>query len=272
MKYTLHNHTYLCKHASGDAFEMVDEALSKGYDLIGVSDHIPYPDAEVMYRMDFNQKALYLNELKLVKEKYALQPVRILCGFEAEYQVRHLDYLKGLFINKEIDYLVLGQHYQDVADLRTYYGRIDNIKLVKQYVDECIEAFKTNLFWIFVHPDIFLMSFTTIDQEIINECTRLIKAANEYQVLLEYNAGGVRFGLSRHLKQDQYPYPKKFFWQLVEKLNGQVVVNADAHSPQHINDIALKLAVQQAQELNLNLVEPDYDNYYQRVKTTLKIK
>ena len=267
MKYTLHNHTYLCKHASGSVIDMVNEAVKQKFDVIGISDHIPYEEAETLYRMDYGEREQYLTEAQHIKKLYQHSKIKIYIGYEAEYQKKYLSYLIKLFQDKEIDYLILGQHYQDVTNLYTYYGRSTTLEQLRNYVDDCIAAFKTNLFWFIAHPDLVLMSFSTYtDEAVLKECERLIRAAIEYDVYLEYNAGGVRNGYYHNLTQEDYLYPKVEFWQLVKKLNGKVVVNADAHSPQQINDAAYKLAQKQVKELGLNLVEPNFEHYYKKIK------
>jgi histidinol-phosphatase (PHP family) len=245
---------------------MVNEAIKQKFDVIGISDHVPYKDAETMYRMEFSERNAYLEEANYLKNIYKNSSIKLYIGYEAEYQKRHLNYLISLFKEHKIDYLVLGHHYQDVSNLYTYYGRSTTIEQLRCYVNDCIEAMKTKLFWFIAHPDIVLMSFDKFTKEMELECRKLISASIDYNVYLEYNGGGVRNGYYNNLSQKDYLYPKLEFWKLVKEMKGKVLVNADAHSPYQINDEAYKLALKQAKKLGLNLVEPDYYSYIDRLK------
>ena len=40
----LHTHTYRCKHAEGDVNDYCREAAKAGLSIVGISDHVPFPD------------------------------------------------------------------------------------------------------------------------------------------------------------------------------------------------------------------------------------
>ncbi|MDL2211418.1 histidinol-phosphatase [Erysipelotrichaceae bacterium OttesenSCG-928-M19] len=265
MKYNLHTHTYLCKHAFGSAQEMVEQGLKDGYQIIGISDHIAYPTKNTAFRMEYEEKNSYLEDLKNLKIKYQ-DKITVLRGFEAEYQRELLYQLVDMFYNNQIDYLILGQHYRNIHKSNTYYGNRLSSRHIKNYVDQCIEAMKTGLFLFVAHPDLFMNSLEYFDENCYDESVRLIKAAIKYDVYLEYNAGGVRYGERLGLYQHEYSYPRLEFWELVKKFDAKVVINSDAHSPLQISDSAYKLACQQAYDLELNIVENiDLKEYNKRV-------
>ena len=265
-EYSLHNHTYLCKHAKGSAQDMLLQGIKDGFKMFGISDHIAYPTKETAFRMEYEEKEQYLNELKLLKQNYSNQII-FLRGFEVEYQREYLYQLVDMFANNEIDYLIIGQHYRDVHNPSTYYGSRIGSRQINSYVDQCIEAMKTGLFLFVAHPDLFMNSLNYFDEVCYDEAKRLIEAAIKYDVYLEYNAGGVRYSESLGLFPSEYGYPRKEFWQLVKELGAKVVVNADAHSPQQINDYAYNLACQQATDLELDILEKiDLTEYNKRVK------
>lgn len=43
-KFNLHTHTFRCGHASGTDDQMVLSAIETGFELLGFSDHMPYPE------------------------------------------------------------------------------------------------------------------------------------------------------------------------------------------------------------------------------------
>ena len=264
-KYNLHNHTYLCKHASGSARDMVRQAMKDGYEIIGISDHIAYPTKATRFRMEYEEKEGYLQELKQLQHDYQ-DNIKVLRGFEAEYQREYLYQLVDLFSENKIEYLTLGQHYQDINNLSTYYGQQISQQQIKLYVDQCIEAMQTGLFLFVAHPDLFMNNIQDFDDFCYEEAKRLMEAAIKYNVYLEYNAGGVRYGTRLGLKRNEYPYPRLEFWQLARELKVKVIVNSDAHSPQQITDAAYLLACQQANDLGLDVVEElDLSEYQQKV-------
>lgn len=255
LNYTLHNHTYLCKHAVGDSKTMIEQAIKDGFKLIGISDHIAYPITETNYRMEYEERFIYFDELKKLKNQYS--DIVILRGFEAEYQPEFTDYYLSLFKKGSIDYLILGQHYQDVNYPQTYYGRNMSLLRIKEYVDRCIQAFESELFFFIAHPDLFLSEDIKFTIGIEEECIRLIKAAIKNNVYLELNAGGLR---------NKKGFPNNDFFKLVAKYQAPVIINSDSHHSDHINDKYVQQAYLMAQELNLNLVEPDFKAYQKRIK------
>ena len=46
-----HTHCNLCKHAGGTIEEYVLEAVDKGFDILGMSDHLPYKDVDYGYHI-----------------------------------------------------------------------------------------------------------------------------------------------------------------------------------------------------------------------------
>lgn len=256
LKYTLHNHTYLCKHAIGDSKTMIEQAINDKFEIIGISDHIAYPITATQYRMEYQQRLGYLADLKQLKNDYQNKAL-ILRGFEAEYQVEYLDYLKLLFEQDLIDYLVLGQHYQDVNQPETYYGRNMDLQRITEYVDRCISAFETGLFLFIAHPDLFLSEDLDFTPEIKVQCIRLIKAAQANNVYLELNAGGLR---------NNKRFPNNEFFELVAFYQAPVIINSDSHHPKHINDEYLQQAYEIALDLKLNLANPDLQSYLNKQK------
>lgn len=265
MKYNLHNHTYRCKHATGSEEEMIQQAIADGYQIFGLSDHMPYLDDNTGNRMDYDEKEAYLKTMSDLKVKYQ-DKITVLRGFETEYQPELLDEFKSLFINDQIDYLVLGQHFHSVYDIYTYYALKTDSSVIKAYVDRCIEAFESGLFLFIAHPSLPFMNIHDFDDVCVTESRRLIQAAIDNHVYLEYNAGGVRKSLAKNLSHKEYRYPQYDFWQIVKQMKAPVIVNADAHAPKEITDRAYLRALNDVKKEKLNLIEDlDYDRYFKQI-------
>lgn len=263
MKYSLHNHTYRCKHAVGSEEDMVVSAIEQGIELFGIGDHIPYLNALTIDRMEYDEKELYLKNISDLKQKYH-NKIKLKAGFEVEYQCKYHDYLCQLLVER-VDYLILGQHYHNVENNDFSYEYCNDVEDVRSYVTDCIKAMKTGLFIWLAHPDICLKNIKEITYEIKTELKRLIAASIKYQVPLEYNAKGVRINGVSQCKQTDYSYPNYDFWHLVAASKALVVVDNDAHAPYEINDVAYRLAYQQAVALRLNIIEDiDLEAYLKR--------
>lgn len=54
-KINFHTHTKRCKHAKGEDKDYIDAAIKNNLDILGFSDHGPYPDNRFNLRMNFYQ-------------------------------------------------------------------------------------------------------------------------------------------------------------------------------------------------------------------------
>lgn len=104
-KQNLHIHS---TYADGkDAPEdMVKEAIARGFDSIGFSEHSPMPFSSYPYQMTAAQTEDYRKEIHALKEKYRDQ-IGIFCGMELEFysdiEMQKYDYIIG-----SVHYLEVG--------------------------------------------------------------------------------------------------------------------------------------------------------------------
>ena len=62
MRVDLHNHTSLCKQASGTMEEYIQKAIKEKIDIFGFSCHNPM-EVDKQYRMDFAELPFYLQQI-----------------------------------------------------------------------------------------------------------------------------------------------------------------------------------------------------------------
>ncbi|MGD9761180.1 MAG: histidinol-phosphatase [Candidatus Izemoplasmatales bacterium] len=248
-----HTHTYLCNHAVGDVEDYVKQAIEYGFKTLGMSDHAPFTflnDRSV--RMGIEDYPIYLQQLEAAINKYGNQ-IKIYKGLEIEYFPDKIIHYQNFL--KDMDYLVLGQHYVEAKNkLKSIYD-ISEIQDMQIYVTTMIEAMKTGYFKFIAHPDIFLFNAIEISDEMIYLSRLLIEAAEKYNVTLEINANGIRRGKIPYIKKTRYCYPRKEFWELVKGTNVKVIISSDAHEPKLLFDEAVIEAYKFARDIGVEVEE-----------------
>ena len=147
-KNNYHTHTTRCYHASGKDEEYVKAAIKAGIKELGFSDHTPWhydSSFKATMRMPECQLDDYIESIRYLKEKYKDQ-TSILIGLECEYFERYMPWLEKMLKDKQIDYIILGNHYYETDELHQYFGSPVNEYYLKAYVDHCIKAIDTGLY------------------------------------------------------------------------------------------------------------------------------
>jgi histidinol-phosphatase (PHP family) len=242
-----HTHTTRCFHAIGSEEEYILEAIKGGYEEIGFSDHTPwhYNSSYVStMRMSENDLDGYIEILKQLREKYKNE-ISIKIGLEVEYFKQYMPWLKQILKDKEIDYIILGNHFDSTDEFGIYYGSPIEYEDLKRYVDQCIEAIDTGLYSYIAHPD--LANFNPNDKRYVQEYTRLCEHAKEKDIPLEFNLLG--FKAHRH-------YPNDKFFNIVSKIGNRVIIGTDAHEPYRLSDKeTYHKAKQYLESLNIEICE-----------------
>ena len=86
MKANYHTHTERCKHAYGSEREYVEESIKGGLEVLGFSDHTPYPfpkNYTSRIRMDMDELDDYVDTVLALKKEYK-SDIDIRLGLEAE--------------------------------------------------------------------------------------------------------------------------------------------------------------------------------------------
>ncbi len=261
MKSNYHTHTSLCNHATGNVEDYVKEAIKQKLESIGMSDHVPYPDDMFDYcddefsrktiyrgRMKFEEMDKYLNDIEICQHNYG-DKIRILKAYESEYIYGKDEYYKSLL--DDVDYLVLGQHYiyKEENGRKTHSSSftITDERDVELYKEQAITGLKTGMFKIFAHPDLCFRNFDKFNIFLKQVAVELIETAISENVVLEYNANGLR---------DSNGYPHNDFWKIVANYeDAMVMINSDCHHPEDLNDINMKTAEDRLKQLGIKYLE-----------------
>lgn len=250
-----HTHTFRCQHANGTVEDYVREAIAKGFDILGMSDHVPYPHYEFGYRMPMAEIWDYIYEVEDAQKKYRKQ-LQILLGFESEYLCAKRSYYEELLEEYQVEYLVLGQHFFDYGgSFKSSYALKDSADCVR-YAKSVAEGLSTGYFSLLAHPDIVGVNCLSWDKNMDEMTDIILEAAMRYDVPLEVNANGIRRGtihdkeLGRH-----YMYPHFKFWEKAAAAKVPTVISSDCHMPSLLYDADVLRTRQFAEEMGINIIE-----------------
>lgn len=252
MKFNYHTHTSRCMHAIGLDEEYVLHAIAAGFDEIGFSDHSPWPfiDFESDMRMHVNELDDYINNITKLKNKYK-DKISIKIGFECEYYKIFMPWLKRTVKANEIDYLILGHHFNFPESTSPYYGATQDPQEVLNYANEVVQAMQTGLFSYVAHPDLFMRSYPKFDKTCEKASRYIIQASIDYNIPLEYNL----LGLRQQVESEVPCYPHIEFWKLVGELGAKAVIGVDVHNPVHFHSDELYfIANKTLKKLNVEVV------------------
>lgn len=246
--FNLHTHTWRCGHAEGEDYEYIENAVERGFQCLGFSEHIQYRVDNGKYnRINFEEFISYFKEINLLKELYK-EKITILCGLEAAYVPEAMTDLLELL--PYCDFVLLGHHQGGLRD-RKYGLSCTDEELIK-YTEELEEGIATGIFDVVAHPD-FFMSTRTIWNEICEESAyRICTAAKEKNIPLELNVKGsyTQQEIVNNKRCVKYPY--RDFWKIVSEVGNDVMYGIDAHSPSEIyRDTVLIENIIQGLDLNM---------------------
>ena len=224
----MHTHTARCMHARGEDREYVEKAIEAGFEVLGMSDHVPYVLQEGYIspiRMRWDELDGYVDSVLSLKKEYE-KDIEIYCGFETEYFPKFFERTMERLESYPIDYMLLGQHYYDdeIGKISPKNGWEDEEHL-KMYVDRIMVGIKTDRFLYVAHPDI--MNFWG-DEAIYRKHMRpLIQEIKRRGMPIEINMNGLRSGLE---------YPTPTFVEMAVEEGCDFIVGVDAHAPRQMLD------------------------------------
>ncbi|KAH9848000.1 histidinol phosphate phosphatase H [Lenzites betulinus] len=262
MPHSHHSHSgQFCKHAAGTLEEVVLEAIRQGFEMYGLTEHVPryraedlYPEEEGMplesLRTQFDA---FLSEAHRIKEKYADQ-ITILVGLETEFITQiDMEELEVLLASagERIEYLVGSVHHLNGIpidfDKETFMRCLDSFRSTnveelsqQQQEHETMEAFLCSYFdaqlelmrrfrpEVVGHFDLCRLYNPSIKFEeyplALARIKRNVCEAVGYGALFELNAAAFRKGWSG-------AYPGEDVVKIVLQAGGRFALSDDSHGP-----------------------------------------
>lgn len=227
-----HTHTWRCKHADGLEQDYIEAAIAAGMQVLGFSDHTPYPFPNgyvSFFRMAPAQASDYFSTLTELKQRYAGK-IELHFGVEAEYYPARFDALLELLRQFPCDYMIMGQHFIHNEIDGVYSGReTDDPSVLRQYVTQVLEGLSTGFFTYLAHPDLLHWSGDEITYR--RQMERLCQGVKDLGVPLELNLLGLAEG--RH-------YPNECFWEIAGQVGNCAILGCDAHRAADLNRPAIE--------------------------------
>ncbi len=229
-----HNHT-IFSDGINSAEQMIEEAIKKGLTGIGISDH-SYTKFDTRYCMKKDAERDYINYLIRLKERYASR-IAVAVGIERDLfsdkiESEKYDYIIGSvhYILKDGKYYPIDDSKQDEQFLINEVFGGDVLEFARCYYNQVAENVEKHKPDVVGHFDL-ITKFGLIDEE--NEEYRkivfdTINRIAEYNPIFEINTGAIAKGYRNTA------YPAKFILEYLLKKNCRVMINADAHSIDHI--------------------------------------
>ena len=256
MLYNYHTHTARCKHAVGMEDDYIRVAIEQGYDGLGISDHVILPGVKGSVRADWEEQGAYLSSLRRAQREYAGQ-IEIFVGFECEWSRHFSDYYRHLLDQKQVDYLIFGNHARYFKNGVEYLFKYRYpAELVERYRRFAIDGLNSGLFSIFAHPD-FYMANTPWSSAAERTAIDICKTAKERDIPLEINCSCMRWegGEREVCGEFRHRYPYRKFWEIAKDVGNTVIIGVDAHDPLDLEVWKRSLAEQFAASIGIRPVD-----------------
>ena len=234
----LHTHTAHCRHASGLPADYCAAALEMQFNILGFSDHAPYPDDRFHgSRMFFSELEEYRHEIVVAQE--AFPQLKVFAGLEVEYcsdlgGAYCSNYLLG---EVGLDYLIGAAHFVKITDgsMHPFYADFPATpEIIRAFIRQTLETMENLPIVYLAHPDGFASRVERMTPELKSGFQDIVALAVERNIPLEINANGVRRGKFVIDGCERYRYPWTPFWEIAAEGGAKVVIGSDAHHPQHL--------------------------------------
>ncbi|MBM4169307.1 MAG: histidinol-phosphatase HisJ family protein [Ignavibacteria bacterium] len=238
-----HTHSSLCKHATGTVEDYVRKAIERGFDEIGVSDHIPMPPAfDERHRMSLDEYySIYAPQVGNATERFGSR-IRVRRGIEADFFEGTQEWVAGFVKENDFDYVIGSIHFlgtwgvDDPIFVHRYEEK-DVDRIYEEYFRTVQRAARSGLFDIVAHCDLvkkFGYRPTHIMDDLLREVLGEIKNSD---LCLEINTSGL-------YKPVREVYPSEFILSIASDLRIPLTLGSDAHAPEEVGrdfDVAIEL-------------------------------
>ena len=243
-----HTHT-LFSDGSSQPEEYIIEAVEKGFNLLGFTEHSPLP-FENTFSFKKENREEYMELMNVLKNKFSIQ-VAVYSGMEMDYIPGMSENFGSVKAEYKLDYLIGSVHlvrpehsnelwFTDGPDYKTYDDGLNNLfggdikKAVKTYYYQLNEMIESQQFDILGHFDKIKMHnrdrFFKEDEawyiSLVNETLLLVQ---DKDLIVEVNTRGI------YKQRSETTYPGLEILKLLKTMHIPVMVNSDAHKPHELD-------------------------------------
>ena len=243
-----HTHS-LYSDGSSQPEEYIIEAVSKGFHVLGFTEHSPLP-FENPFSFRKENKEEYTSLMQSLKKKYSSQ-IAVYSGMEMDYIPGMSENFSKIKAEYKLDYLIGSVHlvrpenndelwFTDGPNYETYDLGLKELfagdirKAVTTYYQQLNEMIETQHFDIIGHFDKIKMHnrdrFFKEDEPwymaLVNETLDLLQ---DRDIIVEVNTRGI------YKQRSETTYPGLDILKQVKKLRIPVMVNSDAHKPHELD-------------------------------------
>ncbi len=232
-----HTHHERCGHASGTLRDYIEQAIKKGLNQIGLSDHMPVihvPREKLLPGLGMKREELeaYVEEALALKNEYK-QEIEVKVGLEADYIEGYEKEIEKLLSPYPFDYIIGSVHFLgewDLSDSRQMYGWKEKpIDIIfEEYYSALQQAVKSGLYDIVGHLDVVKrhghQPMNSMDSLIL----QTLQTIKDCDMVMEINTSG----LYKVIKE-VFPAP-----HIIDKavaLDIPFTFGSDAHKPEHVH-------------------------------------
>jgi len=247
-----HTHS-LYSDGSSEPEEYITEAIAKGFNLLGFTEHSPLP-FENTFSFKQKKKEEYVALMHYLKQKYSGQ-ISVYSGMEMDYIPGMSNSFGKVKADYKLDYLIGSVHlvkpentdelwFTDGPNYKTYDKGLNELfgsdirKAVSRYYQQLNEMIETQQIDIIGHFDKIKMHnrerFFKEDESwymaLVSETLELLQ---DRDIIVEVNTRGI------YKQRSDTTYPGLDILKQIKKLRIPVMVNSDAHKP-HELDLAFE--------------------------------
>ena len=223
----LHNHTYLCNHATGSVSEYAKKAYKNGIKIYGFSDHNPM-NFDEKYRMSFSQMDFYESMVSEVRSEFSGK-MEILLGYEVDFLPK---FMSEEIFTRKVDYLIGSVHFLDGwgFDNPEFIGGWENRnidEIYKEYFDKIALLCKSGKFQILGHFDLIKVFKFMPKKDVRILAKNALKAIKDSGIVVELNSAGLRKPIGEI-------YPSDILLEELANLGVSITFGSDAHGVEQV--------------------------------------
>lgn len=228
-----HLHTNASLDSDAKAEDMIEKAISMGFDEIALTDHVDFDDRYTY--TDYNE---YIPKFHKLKEKYK-NDIELVLGVEIGLDNKAKEKVNDFALSFPFDFIIGSSHSVMLYDL--YFDRKKYFSLFRtkyeaysKYFEELTENIKTcHTFNVYGHMDFVIRYGTYKDNslsyadysDLVDEAFKLLIEKGKG---IEINTSGIRYGLGQ-------THPSIDFVKRYKELGGEIITTgSDAHRTEDI--------------------------------------